>query len=89
MQNQNGLDVGGVSQPLATGGEAPLVAAAAIAGFDFTFSSDHPYFLGLGVSCGAVQTCSPPAAPRSARSRRARSPAAPRSSGSSTLPCWR
>jgi hypothetical protein len=55
MQNQNGLDVGGVSQPLATGGEAPLVAAAAIAGFDFTFSSDRPYFLGLGVSCGAVQ----------------------------------
>ena len=55
MQNQNGLDVGGVSQALATGGVAPLVAGAAIAGFDFTFSSDHPYFLGLGVSCGAVQ----------------------------------
>src|SRR3954451_6255048 len=55
MQNQNGLDVGGVSQPLATGGAAPLVAAAAIAGFDFAFSSEHPYFLGLGVSCGAVQ----------------------------------
>ena len=55
MQNQSGIAVGGVSQALPTGGAAPLVAGAAIAGFDFTFASDDSDLLGVGVSCGAVQ----------------------------------
>jgi hypothetical protein len=55
MQNQSGIAVGGVSQALPTGGAAPLVAGAAIAGFDFTFASDDSDLLGVGMSCGAVQ----------------------------------
>jgi hypothetical protein len=55
MQNQSGIAVGGVSQPLATAGKTPVVAGAAIAGFDFTFGSDNSDLLGVGVSCGAVQ----------------------------------
>ena len=55
MQNQSGIGVGDVSQPLATAGETPVVAGAAIAGFDFTFGSDDSDLLGVGVSCGAVQ----------------------------------
>jgi hypothetical protein len=55
MQNQNGIGVGDVSRPLATAGETPVVAGAAIAGFDFSFGSDDSGLLGIGVSCGAVQ----------------------------------
>ena len=55
MQNLNGIPVGSVSPRLATGGGAPLVAGAAIAGFDFSFAGDDSDLLGIGVSCGAVQ----------------------------------
>lgn len=55
MQNQNGIGVGDVSESLATAGQAPTVAAAAIAGFDFSFGADNSGLLGIGMSCGAVQ----------------------------------
>lgn len=54
LQNHNGVSMGSTSEPLDTAGAAPIVAAAALAGFDFNFSSDDSYILGIGVSCGAV-----------------------------------
>jgi len=59
--------VGDVSQPLATAGETPVVAGAAIAGFDFTFGSDDSDLLGVGVSCGAVQDVFATGGPRGPR----------------------
>ncbi|MDQ5807947.1 MAG: hypothetical protein M3320_04660 [Actinomycetota bacterium] len=55
MQNQSGIGLGGVSQALATAGATPVVAAAAMAGFDFSFASDNSGLMGIGLSCGAVQ----------------------------------
>jgi hypothetical protein len=45
--------MGGTSPPVELNG-VPVMAVAAIAGFDYTFAKDDSIFLGIGVSCGVA-----------------------------------